>query len=102
MQLRYLRYFVKIVEAGSFSRAATIYVTQPALSQQIVELQEQLRVTLLLRTAREVRSTPARETLYKEGSSILRQVEELPDVVRSVGTEAAGSVAVGMSSTLAA
>jgi hypothetical protein len=35
MQLRHLRYFIKIVEAGSFSRAAsTIHVAQPALSQQ--------------------------------------------------------------------
>jgi LysR family nitrogen assimilation transcriptional regulator len=43
MQLRHLRYFVKIVEAGSFSRAAaTIHVAQPALSQQIAELEEQL------------------------------------------------------------
>jgi LysR family nitrogen assimilation transcriptional regulator len=39
MQLRHLRYFVKIVEAGSFSRAAlTIHGVQPALSQQIAEL----------------------------------------------------------------
>lgn len=103
MQLRHLRYFVKIVEAGSFSRAAaTIHVAQPALSQQIAELEEQLGVTLLLRTARGVRPTPAGETLYREASSILRQVELLPDIVRSVGAEAAGSVAVGMSSTLAA
>jgi LysR family transcriptional regulator, nitrogen assimilation regulatory protein len=103
MQLRYLRYFAKIVEAGSFSRAATtIHVTQPALSQQIAELEEQLRVTLLLRTARGGRSTPAGETFYREGASILRLVAQFPDFVRSVGTEAVSSVAVGMSSTLAA
>jgi LysR family nitrogen assimilation transcriptional regulator len=66
MQLRYLRYFAKIVEAGSFSRAATtIHVTQPALSQQIAELEEQLRVTLLLRTARGGRSTPAGANLLQ-------------------------------------
>jgi LysR family transcriptional regulator, nitrogen assimilation regulatory protein len=102
MQLRHLRYFVKIVEAGSFSRAAaTIHVAQPALSQQIAELEEQLGVSLLLRTARGVRVTPAGEALYGEASSILRQVELLPDVVRSSGEEATGTVAVGMSSTLA-
>lgn len=45
MQFRQLRYFVKIVEAGSFSRAATlIHVAQPALSQQIHELEERLGV----------------------------------------------------------
>src|SRR5271156_3834684 len=60
MQLRHLRYFVKIVEAGSFSRAAaTIFVAQPALSQQIAELEEQMGVSLLKRSARGVRPTAA-------------------------------------------
>jgi LysR family transcriptional regulator, nitrogen assimilation regulatory protein len=79
MQLRHLRYFVKIVEAGSFSRAAAIHVAQPALSQQIAELEEQLGGTILLRTPRAVRMTPAGEALYREASSILRQVVLLPD-----------------------
>jgi len=47
MQLRHLRYFVKIVEAGSISRAATIVrVARPALSQQIAELEERLGVAM--------------------------------------------------------
>lgn len=103
MQLRHLRYFVKIVEAGSFSRAATtIHVAQPALSQQIAELEERLGVSLLLRSARGVRPTAAGEVLYREASSILRQVEQLPGIVRSSGGETEGAVSLGMSSTLAA
>jgi LysR family nitrogen assimilation transcriptional regulator len=103
MQLRHLRYFVKIVEAGSFSRAAaTIHVAQPALSQQIGELEEQLGLSLLHRSARGVRPTPAGEVLYREASSIIRQMEQLPGIVRSSGGEPEGSVALGMSSTLAA
>jgi Bacterial regulatory helix-turn-helix protein, lysR family len=42
---RHLRYFIRVVEAGSFSRAATIHVAQPALSQQITELEEELGVS---------------------------------------------------------
>jgi LysR family transcriptional regulator, nitrogen assimilation regulatory protein len=103
MQLRHLRYFVKIVEAGSFSRAAaTIHVAQPALSQQIAELEEQLGVNLLLRSARGVRPTVAGEILYREASTILRLVENLPGVVRSESGETEGTISVGMSSTLAA
>jgi LysR family transcriptional regulator, nitrogen assimilation regulatory protein len=103
MQLRHLRYFVKIVEAGSFSRAAaTIHVAQPALSQQIGELEEQLGLSLLQRSARGVRPTAAGEVLYREASSILRHMEQLPGIVRSSGGEPEGSVALGMSSTLAA
>jgi LysR family transcriptional regulator, nitrogen assimilation regulatory protein len=103
MQLRHLRYFVKIVEAGSFSRAAaTIHVAQPALSQQIAELEEQLGLKLLHRSARGVRPTAAGEVFYREASSILRQMEQLPGIVRSSGGEIEGSVRLGMSSTLAA
>jgi LysR family transcriptional regulator, nitrogen assimilation regulatory protein len=103
MQLRHLRYFIKIVEAGSFSRAAsTIHVAQPALSQQIAELEEQLGLSLLHRSARGVRPTAAGEVLYREASLILRQMEELPGIVRSSSGEIDGSVRLGMSSTLAA
>jgi LysR family transcriptional regulator, nitrogen assimilation regulatory protein len=103
MQLRHLRYFVKIVEAGSFSRAAaTIHVAQPALSQQIAELEEQLGLSLLQRSARGVRPTAAGEVFYREASTILRQIEQLPSIVRSSGGETEGAVGLGMSSTLAA
>src|ERR1700733_3028243 len=84
MQYRQLFYFVKIVEAGSFSQAArTIHVAQPALSQQIAELEASLGVPLLQRSARGVRPTVAGERLYEEASSILRKLEKLPSVVRS-------------------
>jgi LysR family transcriptional regulator, nitrogen assimilation regulatory protein len=102
IHLRHLRYFVKIVEAGSFSRAAsTIFIAQPALSQQIAELEEELGVVLLHRSARGVRPTLAGEALYQEAASILRQIEKLPDIVRSTGGVVSGSVGLGMSSTLA-
>jgi LysR family nitrogen assimilation transcriptional regulator len=103
MQLRHLRYFVKIVEAGSFSRAAaTIHVAQPALSQQIAELEEQLGLSLLQRNPRGVRPTAAGEVLFREASLILRHVEQLPGIVRSSSGETNGAVSLGMSSTLAA
>ena len=103
MQLRHLRYFVRIVEAGSFSRAAaTIHVAQPALSQQIAELEEELGVSLLHRSARGVRPTAAGETLYREAAAILQQMEQLPGKVRSTGGETQGAVNLGMTSTLAA
>jgi DNA-binding transcriptional LysR family regulator len=82
MQLRHLRYFVRIVEAGSFSRAAaTIHVAQPALSQQIAELEEELGVSLLHRSTRGVRPTAAGETLFREAAAILQQMEQLPGKV---------------------
>ena len=103
MQLRHLRYFVKIVEAGSFSRAAaTIHVAQPALSQQIAELEEELGLPVLQRHARGISPTAAGEVLYREAVVILRHIEQLPGIVRSIDGDPDGVVALGMSSTLAA
>jgi LysR family transcriptional regulator, nitrogen assimilation regulatory protein len=100
MQYRHLHYFVSVVEAGSFSRAAsTIHVAQPALSQQIAQLEEQLGVSLLLRSARGVRPTAAGEVFYREASSILKRLQQLPGILRSGAEPAKGIVRLGMSST---
>jgi LysR family nitrogen assimilation transcriptional regulator len=101
MQYRHLYYFVKIVEAGSFSQAArTIHVAQPALSQQIAELEASLGIPLLQRSARGVRPTVAGEKLYEEASSILRRLENLPGLVRSSTGEIQGTVGLGMPASL--
>lgn len=100
MQYRHLHYFVSVVEAGSFSRAAsTIHIAQPALSQQIAQLEELLGVSLLLRSARGVRPTAAGEVLYREASSILGRLQQLPGIVRSGTGPTKGVVRLGVSST---
>lgn len=102
MQFRHLRYFVKIVEAGSFSRAAAlIHIAQPALSKQIAELEDEFGVTLLHRSARGVTPTAAGEVLYRESLKLIRQVDDLPDIVRSSHGEIHGVVCFGMASTMA-
>jgi len=102
MQFRHLRYFVSVVDAGSFSRAAAaIHVAQPALSQQIAELEERLGQTLLKRSSRGVRPTAAGEALYRKASAILRQLERLPELVRSSSGEAEGTVSLGIATSLA-
>jgi LysR family nitrogen assimilation transcriptional regulator len=102
MQFRQLRYFVKIIEAGSFSRAASVvHVAQPALSQQVAELEQRLGVALLQRSARGVRPTAAGEILYKEAAAILHQLDQLPGVVRSNSGEPEGVVSLGIMASLA-
>jgi LysR family transcriptional regulator, nitrogen assimilation regulatory protein len=101
MQYRHLYYFVKIVEAGSFSQAArTIHVAQPALSQQISELEASLGVPLLQRSARGIRPTAAGERLYDEASSLLRRFENLSSLVRSSIGDVEGLVSLGMPASL--
>lgn len=102
MQYRQLRYFVKVVEAGSFSRAAaTIHVAQPALSQQIAELEEEMGHKLLHRTPRGVQPTAAGQILFERASSILRRLDELPGVLKSSTGQVAGTVSLGIVASLA-
>jgi LysR family transcriptional regulator, nitrogen assimilation regulatory protein len=102
MQFRQLRYFVKIVDAGSFSRAATVvHVAQPALSQQVAELEERFGVMLLQRSARGVRPTAAGDILYKEASAILHQLDQLPSAISPHSAEPEGTVGLGFASSLA-
>jgi LysR family nitrogen assimilation transcriptional regulator len=101
MQYRHLYYFVKIVEAGSFSQAARIiHVAQPALSHQISELEASLGVALLQRSARGIRPTVAGQKFYEEASFILRRYENLPGLVRSSTGEVEGLVSLGMPASL--
>jgi LysR family nitrogen assimilation transcriptional regulator len=101
MRYRHLYYFLRIVEAGSFSQAArTIHVAQPALSQQIAELEASLGVPLLQRSARGVKPTAAGQKFYDEASSILRKYENLPDLVRSSTGGIEGRVGLGMPASL--
>jgi LysR family nitrogen assimilation transcriptional regulator len=101
MHYRHLFYFVKIVEAGSFSQAArTIHVAQPALSQQIAELEASLGIALLQRSARGIKPTVAGQKLYEEASSILRRYKNLPSLIRSSSGEIQGVVSLGMPASL--
>ena len=96
MRFRQLRYFCKIVECKSFTRAATtIHVAQPALSQQIAELEAVMGVELLHRSARGVRATEAGEALYREATALLRHLDRIPALIRSSGGVLEGTVSLG-------
>lgn len=102
MQFRQLRYFVAVVEAGSISRAATtVHVAQPALSQQIADLEERIGVQLLLRTPRGVKATSAGETLFREASLILHRMDKLPGMLKSAIGDTQGTVRLGIVASLA-
>ena len=102
MQFRQLRYFVAVVEAGSISRAASVvHVAQPALSQQIADLEERIGMKLLLRTPRGVKPTPAGETLFREASLILHRMDQLPGMLKSAIGDTQGTVRLGIVASLA-
>ena len=74
MNLRRLKYFVKIVDIGSLTQAADVlHIAQPALSQQLATLEGEVRQQLLVRTKRGVTPTEAGKVLYRHAQLILRQ-----------------------------
>jgi LysR family nitrogen assimilation transcriptional regulator len=102
MFLRQLIYFTKIVELGSFSRAAReIYIAQPALSHQIAALEAELKTQLLIRGPRGVRPTTEGMTFYRVAISVLRQLESVRrDVIEHVESPR-GPVSIGIPSSTA-
>lgn len=84
MELRQLQYFTAVAETLNFSRAAEIlYISQPALSQQIADLERELGVLLLQRSKRSVSLTPAGALLLQEAKNLLYQSEKLVPLIRS-------------------
>jgi len=102
MELRQLRYFLRIVELGSVSKAAKdLYIAQPALSSQIANLETELDVRLLSRSVRGVSPTAAGKALYLHAQAVLRQIERLKFDVVNTAAKPGGPVSVGLPTSAA-
>jgi len=102
MNLRTLKYFIAIVDAGSLTAAAqAISVAQPALTRQLRELENEMGVRLLTRTARGVRLTPAGVTLYESAQRMLAEAARVRRQLASRPIAGQASVTLGVSPTLA-
>src|SRR4026208_2279072 len=76
MELRHLRYFIAVAEEENVSRAALkLHVSQPALSRQIRDLEEELGFLLLERSAKSVRLTDAGRVFLNEARAVLQRAE---------------------------
>jgi DNA-binding transcriptional LysR family regulator len=96
MELRHLRYFVAVAEELSFNRAAQrLRISQPPLSNQIKQLEEELGVQLFERSSRGVRMTEAGEALLDEARRIFVQLEQTTRVVQRVGHGEVGRLTLG-------
>ncbi len=86
MELRHLRYFVAVAEAGSLTAAATrrLHTSQPSLSRQIRDLEDELGAQLLTRRARGIELTPAGRAFLDHARLVLSQVEAAGEAARRV------------------
>lgn len=88
MELRHLRYFQAVAEELGFSKAGErLRIAQPALSRSVIELEEEIGVTLIDRSRRQIVLTPAGEVLLRECGVLF---ERLDDALRRVRERARG------------
>lgn len=97
MDVRRLRYFCRVLESGSMSRAATsLNVAQPALSKSIQALEQELETELLQRTSKGTVATEAGERLYEHAQIIFTQIDRAKVEIRESMARPTGHVVVGM------
>lgn len=94
--LRHLRYFVVLARELHFHRAADLlFISQPALSKQIQQLEAYLGVSLLLRDRKRVSLTAAGEYLLAEAPALLAQVDRLAGHLQAISSGEEGEVRIG-------
>jgi LysR family nitrogen assimilation transcriptional regulator len=100
MDIRQLRYFLEVVDAKSFTKAADrVRVAQPALGFQVKKLEEELGVPLLVRHSRGVEPTEAGRVLLRHAQSIMRQVDQARQELIDLAGPPRGRVVLGVTPT---
>ena len=96
MELRHLRYFVGVAEAENVSRAALkLHISQPAVSRQIRDLEDEIGVPLLKRIGKSVRLTETGRVFLNEARAILNGANEAVLKARAVGGKREAELHVG-------
>src|SRR3979409_1900885 len=97
MELRHLRYFVAVADAGSLTVAAQhmLHTSQPSLSRQIRDLEDEVGAQLLKRNARGIELTPAGRAFLEHARLVLSQVKAAAEAARRVAHPAKPCFAMG-------
>lgn len=94
-QLRAIRYFSKVVETGSFTKAAKLFdVPASSLSRRVSDLEKSLGATLLKRSTRLVKLTEVGRVYYNDMQQVLNQLEQSKETVRSYQTTPMGRLRI--------
>ena len=102
MELKQLRYFLGVCEAGSLLKASTrLHIAQPALGQQIAALEDELGVKLFARSTRGMALTPEGRTFAEHAKVVLTDADRAKASVRNAATDPQGQVVLGLPTTVA-
>ncbi|WP_017186845.1 LysR family transcriptional regulator [Alkalibacillus haloalkaliphilus] len=103
MELRQLKYFIKVAELEHVSEAADqLHVAQSAVSRQIANLEEELGVELFLRGGRKIRLTPVGEVFLERIKMAMTEIENAERDVREFLNPESGTIRLGFPTSLAA
>jgi DNA-binding transcriptional LysR family regulator len=101
MELRHLRYFVAVAEEQNVTRAAArLHVSQPPLSRQIHDLEDELGVALFEHGAKSLRLTEAGRVFLNEARAVLQRTTEAIQTVKAVANGQQGEIHVGYAPSL--
>lgn len=96
MELRHLRYFIGVADAGGFSAAAErLHTVQPSLSRQIHDLEKEIGTSLFDRSTRHIQLTPAGKVFLNEARLTLAQAERAVDSAREAARSQLGQLTLG-------
>src|SRR6266699_417840 len=96
MELRHLRYFTAVVQWKSYREASRrIYVAQPAISQTVADLEDEIGLKLFERTKRNVQLTPEGEVFYAEAVRTLAQAEVTVSTAKRAAKGEIGKLSIG-------
>jgi DNA-binding transcriptional LysR family regulator len=101
MELRHLRYFVAVAEEENVSRAAlNLHVSQPGLSRQVHDLEEEIGFQLFQRQAKSLRLTEAGKVFLDHARAVLRHADEAVAAARAVAQGPGAELQVGYAPSL--
>lgn len=101
MELRHLRYFVAVAEEENVSRAALkLHVSQPGISRQIRDLEDEIGFPLFERSAKSVRLTAAGKIFLAEARAVLARANDAIKKARDVSNGGSGEIHVGYAPSL--
>ncbi|MCL5015668.1 MAG: LysR family transcriptional regulator [Firmicutes bacterium] len=102
MMLSHLKTFIRIIDAGSLTRAAEqLSLTQPAVTKQLAALEETFDTRLVIRQGRKLRLTPSGEVLYHYAKRILVLVDQTYEAIAEIERPGQGEIHLGAVSTIA-
>ena len=100
MEIRVLKYFLTVAEIGNITKAAnSMHLTQPTLSRQLQDLEQELGQKLFIRGSKNITLTPEGMILRKRAQEIIELVEKTESEFTSIKDEVAGDIYIGAGET---